>query len=101
MNDEAKVYLAPNIRDQALSVIQARADQRRDRRLLVAFEVNAKKKLKLTNQRDKDVEKFAKLIASMEKRLDQVRDLLDKVDSDLDAATRLHNAATLLDGELG
>lgn len=100
-SEEAKIYMAPNIRDQSLSVLHARADQRRDRRMLAAIEVNQKKQLKLITQRDKDVEKFAKLIATAEKRLDKIRDELDKVDQEIDQATRLHNSANLLGQELG
>lgn len=100
MNQEAEIYRAPNIRTMALNTLHARADERRDRRLLAALEVNQKKQAKLIGMRDKDIEKFTKVVAKAEARLNKIADELAKVEQELREATNLHNTATLLDGEL-
>lgn len=98
---DATIYMAPNIRDQALGVLNARADQRRDRRMLAAFEVHQTKQKKMIIARAKDIEKFARLMASAEKRLQQTLELLNKIDDDLRLAAQMHNQAKLMDQELG
>ena len=98
---EPQVYITPNIREQAIETIRARAEQRRTRRMLVAMEVNQLKAAKLQKASEKDNDKFNKVIERAQKRLDQVRELLDKADDDLKEATGLHNRMVLFERELG
>lgn len=100
MTEEVEIYKAPNIRDQAITTLQFRGDQRRDRRLMAAIEVNQKKQAQSIKLRDKSLEKFSKLVASAEKRLDAARDLIDKADEEIRQLTVLHNSVSLLDEEL-
>lgn len=100
MTEEVEIYKAPNIRDQTITTLQFRSDQRRDRRLMAAIEVNQKKQAQSIKLRDKSLEKFSKLVASAEKRLDAARDLIDKADEEIRQLTVLHNSVSLLDEEL-
>jgi hypothetical protein len=95
------LYTHPNIRDIPLHVLQERAEQRRNRRLLAAVETNQLKRDKLSRLSGKDLEKFTKLTERAEKMLDDVRDKLDKVDDLLREARRLDGSITLIQQELG
>lgn len=101
LSEDAKVYLAPNIRNIALDTLRERTEQRQNRRMLTAIETNQLKQIKTAGMVDKDAAKFAKLIASAQKRLDAVRDLLDKAEDDIHNATGLHNQMVLLQQTLG
>ena len=94
--DTAQVYMNPNIRDMALRTLNERVEQRRNRRLIAAIETNRLKIAKLDGMIVKDKEKFGKLVASAEKRLDQARDLLSRAEDDIRNATQLHNHMDLL-----
>ena len=99
--DDAKVYMNPNIREMSLRTLNERMEQRRNRRLIAAIETNRLKIAKLDGMIEKDKTKFFKLTESAAKRLDQVRDLLDKAEADIREATQLHNHMDLLNQTKG
>jgi hypothetical protein len=94
-NDPSQVYLAPNIRNQALDTLYQRLETRRSRRLIFAIEVNQKKQQKLVQEQAKDAEKFSKKVDAAAKKLDAARDAMDKAEQDLREATALHNNMAL------
>lgn len=101
LSDDARVYMAPNIRNIALDTLRERTEQRQNRRMLTAIETNQLKQIKLQGMVEKDAAKFTKAIAAAQKKLDQVRELLDKAENDVHLATQLHNQMTLLQQTLG
>ena len=98
---EPSVYKHPNIREMTIRTLTERAEERQNRRMLIAIETNQVKQIKLASARDKDLAKFAKAVESVTKKLQQAHELLVKADNDLALARGLHNQITLLDKELG
>lgn len=96
MTSEPHVYEAPNIREQALDTLLMRTEQRRDRRLIAAIELNQTRQEKNAKAYGKDAEKFEKAVNKAAKYLDQVRELLDKADTETRTAKAIHNNMTLL-----
>lgn len=101
MAENSIVYEPPNIRTVALDTLKDRMETRRQRRLLLAIENNQHKIAKLDGMIIKDRDKFLKLTEAAAKNLDKARELLDKADADIRAATQLHNHIDLLDQSKG
>lgn len=100
LSEDAQVYIAPNIRELALDTLNARAEQRRNRRMIHAIELNQTRRLKTEGLRGKTAEKFAKSVTKAEKLMNQMTDLMDKFEDEIKTATGLHNAMVLFDEEL-
>lgn len=100
VDDGKPIYHHPNIREQMLAQVIMRADERRSRRLMAAIETNNLKLAKIEALAEKDKTKFAKVMERLVKRLDDIRDQLDKVDDEIATATQLHNQAKMLGEQL-
>lgn len=100
MSEEVTVYIAPNIRELALHTLTERAEQRRNRRLLNAIELNQTKQLKMRKQASASSEKFRKSVEKAQKFQDQINDLMAKMEAEIRNASALHNAMILLEGEI-
>lgn len=94
---EPEVYRTPNIRQLALDTLQQRLEQRRNRRLIDAIEVNQKREAKRTAMNAKSAEKFDKLIERASSNLDKAKELMNKAEDALHEATAIHNSMTLLE----
>lgn len=94
---DTPLYTHPNIRDLAHDKLAERLDIIRGKRLVAAQEFRTQLALRLEKEHTKLGEQWERLAASMSKRVEALKEAVDKFDADLNKLQQISNQMKVME----